>query len=286
MTTRKKKPSAPAGNNEFSLISNQKLVALYAAMLRCSVFARRTGKRGAGHEAAVVGAAIDLRPLDTVSPPRGALTPCLIKGVPLKTVLTWMRTRPDALPARDALRRVIAPGADLAAQVKAALRAARLNRTSGNITVLFCDCASLTRGAGLDALRAAAAERLPVLFVCFAKSNSPDFAPRARDYGLPGITVDGDDVVAVYRVACEAIAHARRGNGPTFIECRPWAPDGAKNSEPHTGNAIRNMEEYLSRKGLFHAEHKAELMAQFELEFEKASAAAGIAPAKRRVARR
>ena len=93
---------------------------------------------------------------------------------------------------------------------------------------------------------------------------------RAHDYGLPGITVDGEDVVAVYRVVSEAISHARRGNGPTLIECRPWVVAGRKKRA--AGNAIRNMEEYLSRKGLFSAKHKSEVAAQFTRELEKAAA--------------
>ena len=279
MTTRKKKRAAPAGNDGFSLISNEKLIALYAAMLRCRMLDERIralagpGRSafGRGHEAAVVAATIDLLPKDAISPPRGGLTPCLVKGVRLKTIFTWLRAQPDALPARYALRGIIAPGADIATQLKAALRAAQLARAtkSKNLVVVFANCAQLTRGVGLEFLRIAAAERLPILFVCHARSSKEDFAPKARDYGLPGITVDGDDVVAVYRVVSEAITHARRGNWPTFIECKPWTVGDRK--KRGAGSALNNMEAYLSRKGLFSTKLKTDLTARFTRELDKVS---------------
>jgi TPP-dependent pyruvate/acetoin dehydrogenase alpha subunit len=303
MTTRKKAPAAAAGKDGFSLISNEKLLALYAAMLRSRMLAQRIalqmGRRrgraafGAGDEACVTGAVIDLRASDAVSPPRGALTPCLLKGVPLKTIFTWVAAQPDAAPARHAARRIVAPGADLAAQLNAALGAARRNRKAqdGSIVVVFGDCAQLARGVGLDGLRAAAAERLPVLFVCRARAGKEDFGPKARDYGLPGMTVDGADVVAVYRVASEAIVHARRGNGPTLIECKPWTvasrKKSARGSDPlSSGDPLDNMEQYLSRKGLFRAEHMAAVEAEFERAMEKAAAAAGLSAGRKKSVRR
>lgn len=288
MTTRPKKPAAPAGKDGFSLISNEKLVALYAAMLRCRMLdarirALRSPGRvtsfGHGHEASVVGATIDLKREDSISPPRGGLALCLVKGVPLKTILAWLQTGNDALPVRYAARGVIAPGADAEAQLKSAHRAAgkaAQSRTkpagaakNKNLVVVFSDCARLTSGAGLDFLRSAAAQRLPVLFVCRGKASQKAFAPRAKEYGLPGFTVDGEDVVAVYRVVSEAIAHARRGNGPTLIECRPWPTRGLKKNG--AGNALRNMEIYLSRKGLFSAKLKTDLAARFRRDLDKAA---------------
>jgi pyruvate dehydrogenase E1 component alpha subunit len=67
--------------------------------------------------------------------------------------------------------------------------------------------------------------------------------------------VDGNDVVAVYRVATESIAHARKGNGPTLIECM------IERSKAH--DPIRKMERYLKRKGLFSREMKFEVINGF-----------------------
>jgi pyruvate dehydrogenase E1 component alpha subunit len=78
--------------------------------------------------------------------------------------------------------------------------------------------------------------------------------------------VDGNDVVAVYRVATEAIVHARKGNGPTLIECR------FDRSEAH--DPILKMEAYLLRKGLFSEELKIEATAGFTSELAAIESAA------------
>jgi len=271
MNTRNKTLSALAGHDGSPLISNEKLHAIYAAMLKCRMLTGQNRKLGAGREASIVGTILALCPHDSVSPAAGELTPYLVKGVPLRTILARLNSESDVLPARDTVRRVIAPGADFTAQMISALRVARLNRKAKNSSAvaIFCECAQIARGAGLQFLRSAAAERLPVLFVCHAKASKKAFAPKAQDYGLPGFAVDGEDAVAVYRVASEATAHARRGNGPTLIECRPWPAGGQKKTG--TGNALRNMETYLSRKGLFSAKLKADLTAQFRRDLDKAA---------------
>jgi TPP-dependent pyruvate/acetoin dehydrogenase alpha subunit len=80
------------------------------------------------------------------------------------------------------------------------------------------------------------------------------------------MTVDACDVVAVYRVASESIAHARQGFGPTFIECQQWdGPDA-------TRNPLLNMEKYLDRKGLFNRATRAEIAKGFDLELDAAVA--------------
>jgi TPP-dependent pyruvate/acetoin dehydrogenase alpha subunit len=61
-----------------------------------------------------------------------------------------------------------------------------------------------------------------------------DIADRAAAYGMPGVVVDGNDVEAVYQVAGEAIARARRGEGPTLIECKTYRLCGHSRSDPRT----------------------------------------------------
>jgi len=281
MTAQKKTTSALAGHDGSPLISNERLLALYDAMLRSRLLERkarslRGAKRravfGSGQEAAVAGTLVGLKQSDALSVPQGALAPCLVKGVPAKTIFTWLGERDGALPRRNVARMILAPAADLAAQIKAALRVARLYRKAKNrnVVVLFCEGTDVLRGAALELVRAAVAERLPVLFVCHLKSAKTEVAAKACAHGLPGIPVDGHDVVAVYRVASEAVAHARRGNGPTLIECKPWLVSGAKRQAP--ADAVASMEEYLSRKGLFNPERRAKTIAQFTQELEKAAA--------------
>lgn len=106
-------------------------------------------------------------------------------------------------------------------------------RQSGNVAAAFFGDGAVNNGAFHEGLNQAGIWKLPVLFVCennqfatevpFAYSAAnPDVAARAACYGMPGIQVDGNDVVAVYLAAQEAVQRARRGEGPTLLECRTY----------------------------------------------------------------
>src|SRR5262249_18853412 len=84
-----------------------------------------------------------------------------------------------------------------------------------------------------EGLNVASIWRLPVLFVCenneyatevpFAYSaGHPGVAARGACYGMPGVEVDGNDVVAVAHAAAEAVERARSGGGPTLLECKTY----------------------------------------------------------------
>lgn len=101
--------AAPAPHNGFSLISNQKLLQIYSAMLQCRMIEARIRaliKQNqldkhydtTGQEAAFVGAAIDLLPEDTLAPYHRALIPCFLKGLPLSTLFALLAPRAYARP--------------------------------------------------------------------------------------------------------------------------------------------------------------------------------------------
>jgi TPP-dependent pyruvate/acetoin dehydrogenase alpha subunit len=222
----------------FSLISNRKLLALYSAMLACRAIAEKARAQAKenrawgsvesvlGREAAAVGAAIDLTAGDIVAP---ALWP-------------------------DAALKAISPNATVAASFPLATRHALATKDSPRITLLISSGKRASRPAWLKALTLAAEHNLPIIFVSLVPAenseNSIDvesFRLDRRKYALPHIVVDGSDVVAVYRVASEAICHARNSHGPTLIDCLLSA-----NVDP-----IRNMQTYLIGKGLDPAEFAA-----------------------------
>jgi pyruvate dehydrogenase E1 component alpha subunit len=287
MTIARKKNSAPADSlsthSGFSLISNEKLLELYATMLKCRMIEDRihaVGKRKAGrglstiaavHDAAIAGVAIDLLRGDTLAPAPGALIPCFVKGMPLAAICSSLfggRARRSY-----ASYGLIRPSLSADTQLERALRAASTNKSRKNkkIAVVFCgDFSALS--SSLDvAMERAGRKRLPVLFVCQSGYDVEDVSAKAHKYGFPGVIVDGEDAVAVYRVATEAIAHARRGSGPTLIECKPWPLQGRKSARPRsTGNSIRNMETYLSRKGLFSRKFKSHVTEAFQRELDAA----------------
>ena len=108
----------------------------------------------------------------------------------------------------------------------------RLLKTD-HVAVAFFGDGAVNNGAFHEGLNLAAIWKLPVLFVCennqfatevpFAYSaGNPDVASRGAVYGMPGIAVDGNDVLAVRAAAGEAVRRARAGDGPTLLECRTY----------------------------------------------------------------
>jgi 2-oxoisovalerate dehydrogenase E1 component len=106
---------------------------------------------------------------------------------------------------------------------------AKLQGTDRVGVAFFGDGAS-NNGAFHEGINMASAWSLPVVYVCennlYATevplrtiTKSPSVAERAHGLGLPGVQIDGQDVLAVHQAAGEAIARARRGEGPTLIEC-------------------------------------------------------------------
>ncbi|MCA1554733.1 MAG: dehydrogenase, partial [Chloroflexi bacterium] len=102
-----------------------------------------------------------------------------------------------------------------------------------NVGVAFFGDGASNNGAFHEGLNMAAAWDLPAVFVCennlyateiayASVTRNPEVATKAAAYGMPGVAVDGNDVLAVYQVAGEAIARARGGNGPTLIECKTY----------------------------------------------------------------
>ncbi len=104
---------------------------------------------------------------------------------------------------------------------------------NGNVAAAFFGDGSTNIGAFHEAANMACALRLPVLFIC-ENNEYGEFTPRdktmaitdivdrAAGYGMPGVIVDGMDVVAVHEAAVEAAARARRGDGPSLIEAKTY----------------------------------------------------------------
>jgi pyruvate dehydrogenase E1 component alpha subunit len=116
-----------------------------------------------------------------------------------------------------------------------AIGAAFSNRYRGtrNVTCCFFGDGASNEGSFHEAANMAALYRLPVVFVCenngfgeFTRQERHqaihDIADRASGYGMPGAVIDGMDVLAVYEGAEEAVARARRGEGPSLLECKTY----------------------------------------------------------------
>lgn len=256
----------------FSLISRRKLLALYTALLRCrmmaEVAAAKARRSKAAHEAPAVAVVLDLKPGDTIAAAERDFLPEFVKGASPGTILAGLGVRPAHARA------------SFAATLKATLAAARTHaqRKSHNIAAVFGNGASVSSAAWRNALRIAGTERLPILFVSQPPAEqTPGKAsgPKISGHGFPAITVDGDDVVALYRVACEAQAHARRGNGPTLIECIPW-PLPPHNGAQTASDPILAMERYLANMGIPFERRKRKAIEDFGPSLRGAGASARV----------
>ncbi len=118
-------------------------------------------------------------------------------------------------------------------------------RGSDQVTACFFGDGATNEGAWHEGLNMAAIWNLPVVYVCennlYAASTPvaqsfkiEDIADRAAAYGMPGIVVDGNDVLAVYQASQAAIERARQGSGPTLLECKTYRLCGHSRSDPRT----------------------------------------------------
>ena len=116
-------------------------------------------------------------------------------------------------------------------------------KKTGKVTVCFFGDGASNTGAFHEAVNMAATWKLPVVFVCennlYAMSTPVreafpilDIAERGQAYGMPGIVVDGMDVLAVMEAVEQAAERARRGEGPTLIECKTYRYLGHSKNDP------------------------------------------------------
>lgn len=183
-----------------------------------------------GQEAAQVGAAACLRKTDWLFPQYRELGVFIVRGIPPGHVgAAWRGTWHGGL---EFTKKCCAPisvpvGTQALHAVGAAMAAQRLGENS--VTVAFLGDGATSEGDVHEALNFAAVFATPCVF--YVQNNqwaisvpvdkqtvAPSLAHKAIGYGMPGIRVDGNDVLACYAVMAEAAARARAGEGPTLIE--------------------------------------------------------------------
>ncbi|WP_319436665.1 pyruvate dehydrogenase (acetyl-transferring) E1 component subunit alpha [Mycobacterium sp. RTGN5] len=193
-----------------------------------------------GQEAAQIGAAAALRKTDWLFPQFRELGVFLVRGIaPSHVAAVWRGAWHGGL---DFTSKCCAPIAIPIAThaphaVGAAMAAQRLGEDS--LTVAFLGDGATSEGDSHEAMNLAAVEKAPCVF--YIQNNqwaisvpasrqyaAPSIAHRAIGYGMPGIRVDGNDILACYAVMAEAAERARAGDGPTLIEAVTYR------MEPHT----------------------------------------------------
>jgi TPP-dependent pyruvate/acetoin dehydrogenase alpha subunit len=276
--------TVPAEDGKFSLISDEKLIALYAGLLKCRSMNRQPAanwKSGSirGQEAALVAATIDLGQGDAVCSREHGFLTGFSDGALVADSLLRNGRHPGSLPKRvNAVPTIGTPvNAEDMDFTHAALGMALSHKTKGNrkVAVVFSNKEASERLR--EAVHIATVHALPMVLVHQSESDGRKASRKAKTLKrkddaetpwFPHIAVDRDDVVAVYRVAAEAISRARLGRGPTLIECRPFPLNGGTNgrNSRHAHDSIRNMEHYLRARGLFDPKMKSKVLAKIGIK--------------------
>ena len=281
---------------------------LYSTMLKCRIVAEhlreqlRTGRHDGApliqpsNEATVVGSLVELRAGDAVATAPTFAT-YIALGEKTEDLLAQVLGRVNGsrvahpkpqtspvhfLPACENVAARFSMAAGFALAQKAQQRR--------NVVVATASDGFAALGCWHEAALTASGERLPIVFVlgkqCSRKQSRRSTTDGLRSlsrwgtagpaaaYGIPGITVDGDDVVAVWRVAQESIHRARSGAGPTLIECRSSRRPVSTNGR-HDRDPLAHMERYLKKRGLWDPAWQREIAAQFTSEVSAAIKFAG-----------
>jgi TPP-dependent pyruvate/acetoin dehydrogenase alpha subunit len=206
-----------------------------------------------GQEAIAVGVSHVLVEGDVMTSTHRGHGHALAKGIPLEKLAAEMYARATGTSgglggsmhifdrSRNFLGTTGVVGAGVPIAVGAAL-ALQLEKT-GHLAVAFMGDGAANQGPVHEALNLAAIWKLPVLFICENNGYAVSYptsralaidhiSTRAEGYGMPGLTLDGNNVLEVYHAAQDAARRARDGEGPTFLECITYRQKGHSRFEP------------------------------------------------------
>src|SRR5215831_5724088 len=214
-----------------------------------------------GEEAVAAAVCAHLQPADMVYSTHRGHGHALAKGVPGRDVMAelWGKAM-GCSGGRGGSMHMYAPeygfmgtngivGGGIPLATGAALSAQL--RNSDQVSVCFFGDGAVNSGSFHESVNFGAVWNLPVVYVCennlyatemaFSRATkNTSVASRADSYGLPGFEVDGQDVLGIHRVAKSAIERARRGDGPTLIECKTYRYVGHHEGDPGTDYRTRD----------------------------------------------
>jgi 2-oxoisovalerate dehydrogenase E1 component len=236
-------------------IDRDSALALYRKMLvirRCEEHLAKAHQRGlihgachtyVGQEAIAVGVCAHLKTEDAVFSTHRGHGHALAKGVPPEQLIAELYGRATGCSrGRGGSMHLFSPEVGMLGtsgivgpcilQAAGAGYSFKLLKQA-NLGVAFFGDGAVNNGAFHEGLNLASIWKLPVLFVCennqyatevpfHYSAGNPTVASRAASYGMPGIELDGNDVLAIQAAAGEAVARARSGGGPTLLECRTY----------------------------------------------------------------
>lgn len=222
----------------------------------------------AGEEAVAVGVCSNLRKDDYITSTHRGHGHCIAKGADPKRIMAeilgkktgYCKGKGGSMHIADFKVGMLGATAVVGAGIPIAMGAGlsiKLRGTDQVVACFFGEGAS-NQGTFHEGINMAAIWKLPVIFVCennlYAMGTRQsrvmlieNIADRAASYGIPGVTVDGNDVLAVYEAAREAVERARRGEGPTLIECKTYRHKGHSRVDPAKYRPKEEVEEWLRK---------------------------------------
>lgn len=260
------------------------LAEMYRRMVRIRVFETRVNSLflqglipgtihlSNGQEATVAGACLALEPSDRITITHRGHGQALAKGVDSSSLMAELLGRQTgcckgkggSLHVGDfsvgALPAIAIVGAS--SPIAAGMAFAYRHDGSGRVVANFIGDGTANKGDWHEAMNLASIWDLPVLFVCennlWAVSthlsdsmNVATVAERATGgYGMPAVTIDGNDPIAVYDAVREAAARARRGDGPSLVECMTYRQGGHKRDDPASYRPTEEVDAWLAHDPL------------------------------------
>ncbi len=282
------------GLTEEDLLDLYRQLVLLRTYDERSVVYHRQGRIGTyaiywGHEAMQVGSAFALADEDWIFPSYRESAIGLLRGMPVETILHWWRGHPAGWwsPADYNVASICVPIGTHVPHAAGLAWGKRLRGESACALVYFGDGAT-SEGAFHEGANFAAVMRAPLVLFCNnnqwaistpvgEQTKAETLADKAAGYGMPAIRVDGGDVLAVFEATREAVARARAGEGPTFVESLTYraAPHGTADDprayadmerveEARAHECVGRYERHLRRLGVLTDDVAADARAEAE----------------------
>jgi pyruvate dehydrogenase E1 component alpha subunit len=282
-------------DGEVDGLGTEELLALYRnlVLLRIyderSVVYHRQGRIGTyaifwNHEAMQAGSVFALEPRDWIFPSYRESAIGLLRGMPASTVLHWWRGHPAGWwnPEDYGVASICVP---IGTHIPHAVGFAWGSKLKGEdrVAIAYFGDGATSEGSFHEGMTFAGVMKAPAILFCnnnqwaistplSKQTAAPTLADKAIGYGMPGVRVDGGDVLAVYEATREAVERARAGEGPTFIEavsyrCAPHATaddpslyvDEERVAEERENECVGRYKRYLTRLGVLTDEQAAEV---------------------------
>jgi len=221
-----------------------------------------------GEEAVATGVSANLKDSDYITSTHRGHGHIIAKGGDLKymfaelfgRVTGYCKGKGGSMHIADADKGILGANGIVGAGHNIAVGAGVSSKYRGTdqVCVCFFGDGSTNQGTFHESLNMASIWKLPVIFVCennlygISMHQSrhqaiQDVADRAVAYNIPGVVVDGNDVLAVYEAANEAIDRARNGQGPTLIECKTYRHRGHFEGDPTVYRDKEEVQEWLEK---------------------------------------